>query len=119
MRQGEDLEAAGVGEDGTVPFHETVDAAHALEDFRARAQEKVIGIGKEDLGARFFERFRQLRLHRRLRAHGHEEGRAHLVVQRPEDGRPRPGAVRHCFKPEIQAGGNHVAASSGTDSAAI
>jgi hypothetical protein len=40
-------------------------------------------------------------------------------VQRPEDGRPRPGAVRHCFKPEIQAGGNHVAAFSGTDSAAI
>ena len=105
--EGEDLEAAGVGEDGAVPLHEAVDAAEALEDFGAGAEEEVVGIGEEDLGAGVFEGFGELGFDRGLGADGHEEGGADLVVEGAEDGGPGAGALGEGFKAEIQTGGHH------------
>ena len=48
---GEDLEAARVREDGTVPVHEVVQAAELGHRIGARAHGQVIGIGEHDLGA--------------------------------------------------------------------
>ena len=88
MRQRENLKSARVGQHGAIPTHETVDAAGAPENFRARPQQQVIGVGEQNLRARIFERAGQLRLHRRLRADRHEERRLHFVVQSAKGRRP-------------------------------
>jgi hypothetical protein len=49
--QGEDLEAAGVGEDGAVPGHELVQAAEGFHHLQARAKPQVEGVAEADLGA--------------------------------------------------------------------
>lgn len=51
---GEDLEAARVREDGTVPVHEVVQAAELGHRIGARAHGQVIGIGEHDLAPRSF-----------------------------------------------------------------
>ena len=50
-RQGEDLEAAGVGEHGTVPGHEFVQTAALLHQLVTGAQMQVVGVGKLHLAA--------------------------------------------------------------------
>ena len=49
--QGEDLEAAGVGEHGAVPGHEFVQTAALLHQLVAGTQVQVIGVGKLHLTA--------------------------------------------------------------------
>ena len=53
--QGEDLEAAGVREDGAVPADELVEAAHLPHHLIAGAQVEVIGVGELDLAAHFLQ----------------------------------------------------------------
>ena len=48
-RQGEHLEAAAVGENGAVPTHKLVKAAHLPHHVVAGPQVEVIGVGKLDL----------------------------------------------------------------------
>ena len=52
LSQTEDLKSAGVGQNGTVPSHESGDPAEFLNDLPARSQHEVIRIGKNDLRAR-------------------------------------------------------------------
>jgi hypothetical protein len=52
LGQAEDLEAAGVRENGPVPRHEPVESAHVAHQLVAGTQEQVIRIGEDDLGAR-------------------------------------------------------------------
>ncbi|CRM95883.1 hypothetical protein [Pseudomonas sp. 22 E 5] len=49
--QAEHLEAAGIGEDRALPFHEVVQVAVLLDHFRARAQPQVEGIAEDNFGA--------------------------------------------------------------------
>ena len=46
--QTENLEAAGIGENGPRPVHELVQSAEFADGFVARAQEQMIGIGEND-----------------------------------------------------------------------
>ena len=49
--EAEDLEAAGIGENCVGPGHEAVQSAHFADELVAGAQEKMIGVGEEDLDA--------------------------------------------------------------------
>ena len=79
--QAEDLESAGVGEDGPVPAHETVQAAVRGHDVRARPEEQVIGVGQQHVGAELAQRARRHRLDGRLCADRHETRRRHVAVR--------------------------------------
>ena len=67
VAQTEDLEAAAVGQDRTVPRHEAVESAEALDELDAGPQEEVVGVGEHDLRARAPHVFGGQRLDRRLR----------------------------------------------------
>ena len=75
VAQAEDLEAAGIGQDGARPGHEVVQPAEFADQLVAGAQEQVIGVGQDDLGIEFVC---QIALHDAfdggLRAHRHEDG---------------------------------------------
>ena len=47
----EDLEPAGVGQDGPVPAHEAVEAAELPDELVAGPEMQVVGVAEEDLGA--------------------------------------------------------------------
>ena len=49
--QAEDLEAAGIGEDGARPGHEAVQPAHAADQLVAGPQIEMIGVGQQDADA--------------------------------------------------------------------
>ena len=46
----EDLEAAGIGEDGSRPGHELVQAAQLADELVAGTQKQMIGVGENDFG---------------------------------------------------------------------
>ena len=50
LGKGEDLEAAAVGQDGTVPPVELVQASGTLDDVHTGTQVQVIGVAQDDLG---------------------------------------------------------------------
>ena len=89
---GEDLEAAGVGEDGAVPAHEVVQAAHLGHEVGARAHGEVVGVGEQDLGAELAQGGGHEPLDRRLGAHGHEDRRGDVTVRGVQDAGARVGA---------------------------
>ena len=100
----EDLEPAGVGEHRARPAHEAVDAPQAAQDLRAGPQQEVIGVGEQHLRPRIEERLRQLRLHRGLRAHRHEDRSQDLAVEGAEDSgaRARPASGRDRSKTSLR-----------------
>ena len=68
----------------------------------------MVGVREQDLRARILERLRELRLHRGLRAHRHEERRLHFVVQGAKGRGPRAGAGGLRVEAEIQAGRHYA-----------
>src|SRR5579884_2154897 len=70
--EAEDLEAAGIRENGARPGHETVKAAELADSFDAGAQVKVIGVAEENLDTQFFEDILRHSLYRGLCADRHE-----------------------------------------------
>ena len=79
--QGENLEAAGVREDGTVPVHEPVQAAHLPHHVVAGAQMQVIGVGQLDLAAQIVKvEGVHAALDGGLGAHVHEYRRLHRAA---------------------------------------
>ena len=50
LRQRKDLEAAGIGQDRSLPVHELPDPAHLLYDRIAGAHVQMIGVAELDLG---------------------------------------------------------------------
>ena len=88
LREAEDLEAAGVGQDRPVPGHEAMEPAHLAHQLMAGAQEEMVGVGQHDLGARGEEVRGGQALDRALGRHRHEGRR----VDRPVRGELiRPG----------------------------
>jgi hypothetical protein len=52
--EAEDLEAAGIGEDGVGPRHEAVKSAHFADELVAGAEEEMVGVGQQDFDAEIF-----------------------------------------------------------------
>jgi hypothetical protein len=97
LREAEDLKAAAVGQDRSVPPHEAVQAAQVADQFAARPQIEVVGVAEDDLGADLAQLGRRQRLDRGLGAHRHEDGRLHQAVQGAQPAAPRR---RGCVGPE-------------------
>jgi hypothetical protein len=92
LREAEHLEAAGVGEDRPVPAHEAMQSAELTHEAVPRPQKQVIGVGEHDLGAGGAEVVGPERLHRGVRADGHEDRRLDHPVGSRQTARAR-GAV--------------------------
>ena len=86
--QRENLEAAGVSDDGFVPGHEAVQAAHFADQLVAGPEMEVIGVGEDHLGAHRGQIFRIERFDRSQCAHRHERWSFNLSMRRRE----KPGA---------------------------
>ncbi len=74
IREREDLEAAGIGEDWAGPGHELVQVAELGDDVLAGAEHEVIGVGEDDLRAGGGDMIRKNAFDGALRADGHEGG---------------------------------------------
>ncbi len=101
--QREDLVAAGVGEDGTLPAHVVVNPAHALEQLGAGTQHQVVRVAQQNVRPGLRDALRQHRLDRRRGAHRHKgrgpdhtARRLHLTLTRAAirtlDCKPEPTA---------------------------
>ena len=78
----EHLKAAGVGEDGAVPVHELMQAAHLSNEVGTRTHGEVVGVGEHDLRAQVADRLPRDALDRGTRAHRHKDGRLDVAVRR-------------------------------------
>ena len=87
----EDLEAAGIGEDGAGPGHEAVESAPLTDALVPGTQKQVIGVGEDDLGVEVVnEVARGERLDGGLGADGHENRRFDDAVGGMEQAGARP-----------------------------
>ena len=82
MGQREDLEAAGIGEDGAAPFAEPVQAAVRLDHLQARTQVEVEGVAEDDLGAKVSNLLGEHAFDRAVRADRHEGWRFHGAARK-------------------------------------
>lgn len=55
LREGKNLIAAGVGENGPVPIHPFVEAAHFFDETVAGAEVEMISVCEDDFGIEIFE----------------------------------------------------------------
>src|SRR5439155_10579082 len=94
VRQAEDLEAARVGENGSIPGHELVKPAQPRDPIGAGTKAKVVGVAQDDLGARGMQVGRGQALDRCLGAHGHELRRVDDAVRRLQPAESRAGDAR-------------------------
>ena len=90
LREGEDLEAAAVGECGPLPAHERCHTAGLLDNRLARTQMKVVGVGKHHAGTGLGNPANIDPLHAGKRRHRHEQRRRHAPMRRRKHARPRP-----------------------------
>ncbi len=81
LGEAEDLETAGIGEDGAVPGHESVQAAQGGDQFVAGAKVEVIGIGQDDRGLHRVQGAGRDRLDGGLGANRHEDRRRYVAVR--------------------------------------
>ena len=76
-----DLKASGIGEDGALPRHESVEAAHFADSVNARPQIEVVGIPEQDLHAQIVECVLGYAFDRALGSDRHEDRRLHGGVR--------------------------------------
>src|SRR5947208_13981976 len=79
--EAEYLISAAIRQYRPVPSHESMQAAEPRDRFITRTQEQVIGIAEKNLNVELAELFGHHRLHRRLRADGHEHRRLDRAVR--------------------------------------
>jgi hypothetical protein len=108
--QAENLEAAGIGEDGSRPRHEAVQAAELADGFDSRTQIEVIGVAQKNLHAEFFENILRDRFHGPDRAHGHEHRSLDLAMRREQASGPGPA----CAGIDMEFNGHSCDCSNGT-----
>jgi hypothetical protein len=103
----EDLEAAGIGEDGAGPGHKFVETAEAFDAFVAGAKEEVVRVGEDDFGVEIVDEiaWRQA-FDCALGADGHEDGGFDGAVGGVEEASARAG---------LGAGGLDFEAEGGKD----
>jgi len=85
LRKRKDLKAARIGQHGTRPLHEVVQAAHITHKFVAGTQVEMIGVAQDQRGVDVLEMLGRERLDRGLRAHRCEDRREQVAVRRGED----------------------------------
>lgn len=114
--QAEDLEATRVGEDGTGPVHEFVEAAEFSDQFVAGAEVQVIGVAEDDGGLEFVvevalgEAFNGA-----LGADGHEDGGGDVAVGGVEDTGPGFGFRTLCKEFEGDLAGQVFSLGGGAE----
>ena len=79
--QTEDLKSAGIGQDGSWPGHEPMQASHAAHDLNPGAKVEVVGVSQKDLDPQFLQQVLRDALHGSQRANRHEDGRFYLAVR--------------------------------------
>ena len=89
LREREDLEASAVGQNRLIPVHELVETAGGPDDLATRAEVKVVGVTKEDLGARLGDLLGREAFHRGLGTDRHEDRRADLPMGGLQDAEAR------------------------------
>ena len=89
LRQRHDLKATRVSQDRVRPLHEVMQPAKTRYALGTGAQHQVIGVAQHHIGAKRAHLIGVHGLDGRLRAHGHEGGRAHEAVRRGD--LPAPG----------------------------
>src|SRR5450755_814932 len=82
--EAENLEAAGVGEDGAIPRHEAMQTAHLANGLDSGTQIKMVGIGQENLDAEFFQYILRNTFDGCQRSNRHEDRRFDLSVRSDE-----------------------------------
>ena len=85
----ENLEPARIGEDGPVPVHEGVQAAHLLDQVCARTHCEMVRVGEHDLRSEVAHRLPGNALDRRTRADGHEDRGLDVAMRRMQDAHAR------------------------------
>ena len=75
------MKAARVGEHGTLPLHELMQAAHVANEFVAGTQVEMIGVAQHERGVDVLEVFGREGLDRCLRTHGREDRREEVAVR--------------------------------------
>ena len=105
LGQAEDLEAAGVREDGPIPGHEPMEPAHVTHQLVAGSQEQMVCVGENDLGARRAEIVGIETLDGSLRGDRHERRSLDLTMRRHEPSQtgrplalPQREAYRRCHR---------------------
>ena len=111
--QGKNLKAAGIREHGPVPTHETVDAAELLKHLGSGAEEEVVGVGQQDLGADLAEAGGVHVFHRGLGADRHEDRGSHLAVEGLKTGGAGAGAGGGFFELKGETGHDRKRAREG------
>ena len=91
LRQREDLEAARIGQHGTGPLHELMQATHVAHQLVAGTQVEVVGVAQHQRGVDILELFGREGLDRRLRANRRKDRREEISVRGGEN--PSAGAV--------------------------
>ncbi len=89
LLQAEDLEAAGIGEDRTVPRHEAMQSARLDDRVSSRAKPQMVGVCQNDLAVRAADFVRRERLDRRRRPDRHEGRRFDHAVGEAQRTAPR------------------------------
>ena len=89
MAEAENLEAAGIGEQGPLPGHEAVQTAQLAHLFGARPQVEMVSIGQQDLRAQLFQRFLRHAFDRGQRSHRHEHRSFDLAMRSDQPPCPR------------------------------
>ncbi len=92
IAEAEDLEAAGVGEDGLMPCHELLHSAKLADGFDARAEIEMVGVVEQNLNVEFFEHVLRYAFDRGDGTDRHEDGSPDLSVRSEEAASPRRAA---------------------------
>ena len=87
------LVAAGIGEDGSIPGHEPVQAAKFANQFVTGTEVQMIGVAKNNLRAEFFQGFVPERLDRSLCANWHEKRRVDAAMRRVQNATTRATGI--------------------------
>jgi hypothetical protein len=98
LREAEHLKSTGIGQDGSGPSHEAMQATELANEGVAGSEKQVVRVGEHDLGAGRAEIVRPQRLHRRVRADRHEDRRLDHAV----GGRQSAGAGRAVGREQLE-----------------
>jgi len=89
VAEAEHLIPAAVGQDRAVPRCEGMQPSGIADEIISGPQMQVIGVAEDDRRAALHQFLRRHRLHRGLRAHGHEDGRKDQAVAGLQSACPR------------------------------
>ena len=94
IRQTEDLESSGIGEDRLIPSHHGMQAAESFDNLRPIQDSQMIRIGQHDLCARCCDLVGQHAFHCRLSSNGHKRWRFNRTMRGDKTASPRASTLR-------------------------